>query len=162
MKRILPILILAIVILGCKKDKTTPPCTNVSMVGERETFVGKWRWYKTSVREWFDVGPDIFHDYTPTTEGFEYYFIISENGVFKSYRDNVLENDFLMSYANFEINGEMNNVLTTALNCSSLELSLVESNLNSTDDSVFIYEYPLNFYNEVEQRESKVNYFVRE
>jgi hypothetical protein len=114
------------------------------------------------VREWFDIGPDTSHDYTPLTEGFDYYFTISEDGYFKSYRDGVLEDEFILSSVDFEIVGSNSNVLVLKLDCGSYEMGLIKENTNLTNDTIACLEYPLNFYNEIEKRESKDNFFVRE
>lgn len=154
---------LIVVLASCKKDTPDLPCSGVDMTqNSREVFVGTWRWYKTTVREWFDVGSDYFHDYTSTTEGFEFYFTISEDGYFKSYRDGILEDQFLLSYVNFELDGESSNVLALSIDCTVDEISLDESNLNTFDDSITVDEFPLNFYNSVEKRESVTNFFIRE
>jgi len=66
------------VLVSCKKDQ---PCSGIDFSqNDREVFVGKWRWYKSTVTEWLDVGPDVFRDYMPATEGFEYHITLSIDG----------------------------------------------------------------------------------
>jgi hypothetical protein len=165
MKSILFIALSLILLVACKKDKIPepePPCTGVTLSGDRSAFVGTWRWYKTVVREWFDIGPDLSHEYTPITEGFEYYITISEDGKFKSYRDGILEDDFILSAVDYEIFVASGGGMVFKIDCTPNEVGFIYSTLNPQVDSIASPEYPLNFYNEIEKRESKDNYFVRE
>ena len=87
-------------LLSCKKDKVPPICTGISMLGDRSVFAGKWRWYKTTIEQWFDLGPSIYSDYTPHTpqsQGFEYYFTISTDGQFKGCKNGQLLDSFILS-----------------------------------------------------------------
>jgi hypothetical protein len=166
MGKTLIILLTLVIIVACKKDvapEPEPPCSSINMtLNEREVFVGTWRWYSTTVREWFDVGPSVFHYYTPATEGFDYYFTISQDGKFKSYRDGVLEDEFMMSSVDFELAGASYNVLTLKIDCGESEFDLRKPTTNVTNDSIGTFYCPLNFYDPIERRESNVNYFVRE
>ncbi|MFT5779635.1 MAG: hypothetical protein ACI837_002594 [Crocinitomicaceae bacterium] len=132
------------------------------MSADRAVFVGTWRWYKTSVREWFDVGPDQFHEYTTVTEGFDYYFTISTDGNYKGYIDGVLEYDFILNLVDYEIFTEAGSAMALKTNCSNNEITFGNLTPNPMSDTIHHREYPLNFYNESERRESITNYFVRE
>jgi hypothetical protein len=163
MNRALLIPLILVSIFSCKKDKVEAPCTNVSMVGERERFVGKWKWYNTIVEEWFDVGPSIFHNYTPASEGFQYYFTISQSGDFKGYRNDTLVHDFLLTGVPEEnFNGVDFDYFLTKINCGVEELDFQQWVWYNTKDSLFTGNYPFDFRDEIEQRESKQNFFVRE
>jgi hypothetical protein len=165
MKSILFIALSLILLVACKKDKIPepePPCTGVTLSGDRSPFVGTWRWYNTVVREWFDIGPDTSHDYTPLTEGFEYYITISQNGEFKSYRDGILEDDFILSAVDYEIFVASGGGMVFKIDCTPNEVGFVYMTSAEPVDSILCDDYPLNFYNEAEKRESIYNYFVRE
>jgi hypothetical protein len=163
MGKIVGLLICILIVLSCKKDKTPEPCTGISMVGERERFVGKWKWYKTIVQEWFDVGTPIYHDYTPVTEGFDYYFTISSDGLYKGYRNDTLIHDFMMTGEPEEIfNGYPVDVFKAKLDCAEEELEFIHWVWNDQEDTIYQLKYPLNFRDEELQLESKNNYFVRE
>lgn len=154
------LLMIVLLLAGCKKDH---PCSGIDMTqNSREVFVGKWRWYKTTVREWFDVGPDVFHDYTPVSEGFEYCFILSETGEFVSYRNGIEEMDLILSEVLYEVVGENSSGLIARFDCSSGQLEFTKLTSNISNDSIKLEQFPLKFYNETEQRESIVNFFVRE
>jgi hypothetical protein len=161
-KKVIIVLLSTILFFACRKDKVSTVCTGISMSGNKEVFVGKWKWYKTYVKEWFDVGTPIYHIYTPITEGFEYYFSISENGIFKGYRNDSLIHEFILDNVDFEGFGTSVNALTLSVNCSNDEINLRQIPINATDDSVYLYEYPLNFLDVPNKLESKQNFFVRE
>jgi len=164
MKNLGTILITLLLLLACKKDKVPPPCIGVSMTGERTLFVGTWHWYRTSVEEWFDIGPSIYYDYTPQTEGFDYYFTISEDGFYKGYRNNVLVHDIILSSVEFEIFGGLNTSgMSFILDCGEYDFfSLVMQNSNVTQDTIHTREYPLNFDDQENHLKSGQNYFVKE
>ena len=164
MKTLGTISIALLLLLSCKKDKVPPPCTGVSMTGERTLFVGTWHWYRTSVEEWFDIGPSIYYDYTPQTEGFDYYFTISEDGFFKGYRNDVLVEDIVLSIVEFENFGGVNtNGMRFSLNCDQFDvLGLTMFSSNVTQDTILTREYPLNFDDQENHLKSGQNYFVKE
>lgn len=84
MKSYLSIAIILLLLVSCIKEDYRPECTPMSFTEvQSSNLVGKWRWYKTDIEQWFDVGPSFFYEVTPQSEGFEYYFIISEDGLFK-------------------------------------------------------------------------------
>jgi len=134
------------------------------MTGERTLFVGTWHWYRTSVEEWFDIGPSIYYDYTPQTEGFDYYFTISEDGLYKGYENNVLVHDIILSSVEFEIFEGLNSSgMRFSLNCDQYNiLELVMSSSNVTEDTIYTREYPLNFDDQENHLKSALNYFVKE
>jgi hypothetical protein len=159
-------LLTLVILLACKKDvvpEPEPPCSSINMtLNDREVFVGTWRWHSTTVREWFDVGPSIYHDYTPITEGFEYYFTLSEDGKFKSYRDGVLEDEFILSSVDYELFGINYNLLQLNIGCTESKFDLGQAISNVTNDSIRTFYCPLNFYDPIARRESNLNFFVRE
>ncbi|MDX2359249.1 MAG: hypothetical protein QNK23_00490 [Crocinitomicaceae bacterium] len=150
-------------LVSCKKDQTPEPCTSVSMAGEREMFVGTWRWYSTVVEEWFDLGPSIQHDYTPQNQGFEYYFVIDVDGTYKGYRDNVLVDDFLLSSIAFEIFGGTNSSgMDLRLDCGSKALELIIYSSNIQNDSLHSPNYPLSFDDQENHLIARQNFFVKQ
>lgn len=163
MGKILIRILLGLVLLSCNKDKVHEPCKGVEMEGEKSKLIGKWVWYLTIVEEWFDVGPSIYHDYNPQNQGFEYYFTISQDGIFQGYRNDSLIDFILLSSVEFE---NFQNSPTYAIefvnNCDIDRTSLYQNSWNTTNDSIFSLQYPLNFNNEVNHLRSKINYFVKE
>jgi len=140
-------------------------CTGVAMTGERELFVGKWRWYNTLVEEWFDVGPSNWLYYTPQNQGFEYYFTVSVEGEFKGYQNGVLIHSFILSSINdehFDVSGSPTNSMTLKLDCTTSNLDLRQYSTNLTDDSIHTVLYPFNFDDQENHLRSKINYFVKE
>jgi len=164
MKNLGTILITLLLLLSCKKDKVPPPCSGVSMTGERTLFVGTWHWYETIVEEWFDIGPSINYYYTPQTEGFTYYFTISEDGHFRAYENDLLVEDLILSEVQFEIFGGQNTSgMQLHLNCENTEmLDLTMPSSNVTNDSIWSRRCPLNFDDQENHLKSGPNYFVKE
>lgn len=111
-KKIIIVLLGFLLLLACKKDQTQGACSGVQMTGSKEVFVGKSIWYNTVVKEWFDVGTPIYHDYTPATEGFNYYFVITEDGKYKGYKNDTLIHDFILDKIDFESFNPSLNALT--------------------------------------------------
>ena len=133
------------------------------MTGERELFVGKWRWYGTTVMEWFDVGNPIFHNYTPQNQGYEYYCTISTDGIYRGYRNDTLIHDLILSKVDFEIfNGVNTSGMNINLNCLDNLIELNHLSLNLTKDTISIGQYPLNFKDDENHLESLRNFFVKE
>ena len=134
------------------------------MTGERTLFVGTWHWYRTSVEEWFDIGPSIYYDYTPQTEGFTYYFTISEDGHFRAYENDLLVENLILSEVQFENFGGVNtSAMRFSLNCDELTIfDIVMSSSNVTKDTIDTREYPLNFDDQENHLKSALNYFVKE
>ena len=164
MGKVITLLFCLSLLASCKKDKVPPPCSGVSMTGERTLFVGTWHWYRTSVEEWFDIGPSIYYDYTPQTEGFDYYFTISEDGFFKGYRNNVLVEDIVLSEIFGEIFGGQNTSgMSFRRNCAEYDMfDIVMQSSNVTEDTIHTREYPLNFDDQENHLKSGQNYFVKE
>jgi len=164
MGKVITLLFCLSLLASCKKDKVPPPCSGVSMTGERTLFVGTWHWYRTSVEEWFDIGPSIYYDYTPQTEGFDYYFTISEDGFFKGYRNNVLVEDIVLSEIVGEIFGGQNiSAMTFSRNCAEYDMfDIIMQSSNVTQDTIHTREYPLNFDDQENHLKSALNYFVKE
>ena len=163
MKNIGAISLTFMLLLSCKKDKVPEPCTGVSMSGDRERFVGTWRWDSTLVEEWFDVGSSIYFYYTPETEGFEYYFTISQSGEYMGYKNNALIHKFLMSKPISEVySNQTVNAISVTKDCSSEEFDVRQFGSNITNDSIYQFAYPLNFDDQANHLRSVRNYFVRE
>ena len=151
------------VLFACKKDKVPVPCSGVSMTGERQLFVGTWHWYSTTVEEWFDIGPSIYHDYTPQNQNFEYYFDISQDGIFTAYENGSIKQQFVLGGVDFEnLDASIVNVITFNKDCSESLLDIRQSAFNLTDDTIYLLEYPLNFDDQVNHLRTGRNYFVRE
>lgn len=148
-------------LFSCKKDKVFS-CEGISMTGDRAFFVGKWRWYKTRVSEWFDLGPDITSEYTPQNQGFDYFFTISQDGIYKGYRNNVLIHNIVFNNVDYEyFNGVSAHLIQFNVDCSS-ELISFDNTINLNNDTITTAAYPFNFYDEVNQLKSNSNYFMRE
>ncbi len=163
MHKTLTIILLSFLTLGCEKDKTIPLCSGVSMTNERALFVGTWHWYGTTIEEWFDVGVSNYYEYTPQSEGFDYYFTISENGILKGYRDSVLQHDFKLSKIEHEnFSGSTTNVMQFNINCSSYSLELFKFVSVVTNDTIHTSKLPLNFVDNANHLRSHRNHFVRE
>src|SRR3989338_5840187 len=161
--RLLLFILLLVLLMSCKKDKVPPPCTGVSMAGDRELFVGKWRWYNTLVEEWFDVGPSNWLSYNPQNQGFEYYFTISADGIFKGYRNDTLIEEFILNKVTFEVyNGQTCDLIEFTKDCSESTIDLTHYYFNTTNDSIWTSLFPFNFDDQENHLESKLNYFVKE
>ena len=155
--------LIALSFTSCKKDKVPEPCTGVTLEGEETVYVGKWRWYKTRIRQWFDIGTDYFYDVTPSSEGFEYYCLISSNGIFEGYRNDTLVDKFILSSVDYELfSSSTINGITFLINCETEMLSLSHLNPETNEDTIRIYELPLFYKNDTEKKETIRNYFVRE
>ncbi|MBL1279745.1 MAG: hypothetical protein COA33_005710 [Fluviicola sp.] len=149
-------------LFSCKKDKVFS-CEGISMSGDRSVFVGKWRWYKTRVEQWFDVGPSIYSDYTPQNQGFEYFFTISEDGLYKGYKNNTLIHNVVLNNVDYEtFTGGGVDGMRVNINCTSEQIELLRDTPSSITDSIDQNIYPLNFEDQDNQLRSKYNYFVRE
>lgn len=164
-KKLVYILYIGLVLFSCKKDKVPTPvvCSGVSMTGDRELFVGTWRWYNTIVEEWFDIGPSNWLSYNPQNQGFEYYFTISSDGIFKGYRNGILEEEIILSDVSFEsFNGPQSEVMSFNTNCTSAIVAFNHWTSNITNDTIISEYYPFNFDDQENHLESKLNYFVKE
>jgi len=163
MDKIVRISFLLLIIFSCKKDKVPPPCAGVSMTGDRELFVGKWRWYKTLVVEWFDVGPSNYYEYTPQNQGYTYYFVITVDGIYKGYRNDTLIHDFLLSTVDFEkFNGSTADVMEIFMDCNSDKMDLTHFIANTTADTIQSLKFPLQFNEQQTHLYTGHNHFVRE
>lgn len=151
-----------LLLIGCTKDKT---CSSVSMTGERFMFVGKWRWYRTIVEEWFGVGNPYYSYYTPQNQNMNYYFEISLAGEYRGYKDEVLVHSFLLSDVEFEYFGgyPTDGTLLSKLTCSDDEIELGHKYYNTTKDTIYCFQYPFNFDDEQTNyyKKSLTNWFVK-
>ena len=155
--------LIALSFTSCKKDKVPEPCTGVTLEGEETVYVGKWQWYKTRIRQWFDIGTDYFYDVTPSSEGFEYYCLISSNGIFEGYRNDTLVDRFILSSIEFEqFTDTIVNGMTFNLDCSVKMLNISHLYPLNNSDSIRIHEYPIKFTDEVAKKQSVINFLVRE
>lgn len=163
MGKVISVILLSVVVFSCKKDKIPEPCQGISMSGNKAMLIGTWRWYNTSVEEWFDIGSPIYHDYTPFSEGFDYYFTIDIHGNFKGYENGELRDQHIFSSINSEIwNGSIVNGIEFGTDCLNEDLQIRQFSSNVTNDSIYIFKYPLNFDDEINHLRTKRNYFVRE
>jgi len=152
-----------LLLVSCKKDKVPPPCMGISMTGDRELFVGKWRWYSTTVEEWFDVGPSNYLNYTPQNQGFEYYFTISFDGLFKGYRNDTLIEQFVLDQVVYEsYNGQPVEAIQFTKNCTNTTMDLSHYYINATNDSIWTTLFPINFDDQENHLKSLRNFFVKE
>ncbi len=150
-------------VFSCEKDKTPLPCTGISMTGEKSRYIGKWRWYKTIVQEWFDIGNPIYHDYTPQNQQFDYYFTISADGTFKGYRYDTLVDSYILSGVELEIfQGSSTYGIELQTDCTAQTLTIYQYAWNVSNDSIFSLQYPLNFKDDENHLESLRNFFVKE
>ena len=162
MGKIITIVFCISLLFSCKKEKVPEPCEGVAMTtGDRDFFVGKWRWYKTSVEQWFDIGPSIYSDYTPQNQGFDYFFTISTDGLYKGYKNNVLIHNIVLSNVDSEFFGVSVNLIQFNINCTS-DLVYFDNSINLNNDTITTAAYPFNFYDEENQIKSNSNYFMRE
>ncbi len=163
MGKIIGLLFCITILFSCKKDKVPFPCTGISMLGDRSVFIGKWRWYKTTIEQWFDLGPSIYSDYTPQNQGFEYYFTISTNGIYKGYKDGILIENFIMNDVYAEsFWSTTRSVMGIMIECSSNQFRLGIDQPLINNDSLDFIEQPYNFDDPINKLRSKINYFVRE
>jgi hypothetical protein len=91
------------------------------------------------------VGPDLYHNYTPATEGFDFYFTLSQNGKFESYRNGLLEDKFVLSSVEYENVGQNFNLLLLKINCNENEFDLDKLVSNITNDTIRTFYCPINF-----------------
>ncbi len=133
------------------------------MTGNREIFAGTWRWYETDIERWYDIGNSDFFKWTPDSVGYDYYFTISENGLFKGYRNDTLIHDFILNSVYFESYSGVNaDAIELTYNCSTDRISLVHWKSNPTLDTLYSGEVPLNFDDEENHLRSHRNYFVKQ
>ena len=163
MRQTLILIFSGMLLFSCRKDKVPEPCTNVELKGKQLSVVGTWRWYKTWVNQTFASGNTYTFDYTPTTEGFNYYCVITEDGVYRGYKDSVLVHEHLMSSVRFENFDDVNrNAMSVYLDCYLDQLSLGVDNPSSNDSIIDIWEYPIRFDDELAKKYSKLNFFKRQ
>ena len=163
MRQVLIIVFLGTLLFSCKKDKVPVPCSGIEMIGERSKMVGTWRWYKTWVNQTFASGNTYTFDYTPDSEGFNYYCVISEDGWYKGYRDSVLVHEYLMSSVRFENFKDSNrNDLSAYLDCSMNRIGLGFNEASTNDTVIDVWEYPLRIDDEVTKKHSTLNFFKKQ
>lgn len=162
MGKVISVILLSVVVFSCKKDKIPEPCQGISMSGERSFYVGTWHWYSTTVEKWFDIGPSIYHDYTPNTQGYEYHIVISPDGVFKGYKNNSLVTERILSDVHFEyFNGISGHSIQLNMDCQD-DLLGFSNALTLSNDSINTYRFPLDFDDQENHLKSLRNFFVRE
>ena len=133
------------------------------MTGNREVFVGTWRWYETDIERWYDIGNSVFFKWTPDSVGYDYYFTISENGLFKGYRNDTLIHDFILSKVDFEYYfGSNSDVIVLNKNCSDETIGFSHWKTNLSIDTLNTGDLPLNFDDEENHLRSHRNYFVKQ
>lgn len=165
MRQILMFSFIMLLLPSCKKDKVPKgePCTNVELLVKRSEFVGTWRWQKTWVLQTFASGNTYTFDYTPATEGFDYYCVITADGKFLGYKDSVLvEEKNLTSVFYDDDNGYGDHTLASLLNCSENQLLMTFNYSDTTDDILKIREYPLNFDDPIQKKKTSHNFFKRD
>ncbi|MDX2359248.1 MAG: hypothetical protein QNK23_00485 [Crocinitomicaceae bacterium] len=160
MSKIIGVVFCTLLLFSCKKEQTPAPCEGICMSGERDFFVGTWHWYSTTVEEWFDLGSSVYHDYTPVTEGFNYYFTISNDGIYRGYENSTLVHEKILSSVEYE-NFNTANVIQLGMNCTGESISLSNA-LYLSSDSIRTVSYPLNFDDQENHLRTLYNYFVRE
>jgi len=162
MGKIITIVFCISLLFSCKKEKVPEPCEGVSMSGDRAFFVGRWKWYKTDIEEWFDIGPSIYSNYTPQNQGFDYFFTISTDGLYKGYKNNTLIHSIVLSNVDYEFfDGASQRIISLNLDCSS-EMINLSNTINLNTDTIHGFSYPFDFYDDVNQIKSSANYFMRE
>ncbi len=143
MRQVIVILFLGSLFFSCKKDKVPEPCTNVELTGKRASVVGTWRWYTTRVYQTFTSGTFPL-DYTPVTEGFNYYCVITADGKYKGYKDSVLVDEFSMTSIFYDNNNTIGVYRLAALrNCGEEQLDMTVFSSDSTEDVLALREFPI-------------------
>jgi len=163
MRQILMFIFLGTVLFSCKKDKVQPPCSGILITGERTKLLGTWRWYKTWVNQTFASGNTYTFDYTPDTEGYNYYFTISKDGIYRGYKDNVLIHEHVMSKkVNENFEHPITQYLETKVDCSDSGLRFIFNNYPQNFDTINLWEYPIRFDDEIANKHSKLNFFTKQ
>lgn len=163
MDKVIVIALLFVVVFSCKKDQTEEPCPTVCLTGERDKYVGQWRWVSTVVGEWFDIGPTIYHNYTPQNQGFDYFFILSSSGQYRGYRNGQLIEDYIISSVEFENHTATNSQgMRLRYDCLEVDLNVGFENPSVNQDTLFFTEKPLYFDDQENHLYTIRNYFVRE
>jgi hypothetical protein len=79
MKKLLLILVLIGLVYSCKKEK---------LEGDKEIFIGKWKWiYTTHIHSFCDSDPNYTDILNPESEGAKYSMKFFENGIVKYYEN---------------------------------------------------------------------------
>lgn len=163
MKVIWIILLLALSFTSCKKDKVPEPCVSVSMDGDRDILVGKWRWYNSKIEEWFDIGSSVYHNYNPQNQGFNYHLEILSSGIIKHYKNDTLIRTSIMSEVSYEnFTSTIVNGVRVELDCTLEEINFSIKNPQTNQDSSSVLEFPFNFVDNANRLRSLENFFVRE
>ncbi len=153
-------------LVSCEKDKVpepTPPCTGVPMTGNREIFVGTWRWYETDIERWYDIGNSVFFKWTPDSVGYDYYFTLSTDGLFKGYRNDTLIHDYILNRVDFEYFADpYTEVIALNTNCTNEILGFSHYKSNFSMDTLNTNDLPLNFDDQENHLYSGRNYFVKQ
>lgn len=163
MRQIVILFFLGSVLFSCKKEKVPEPCTNVTLTGQRASVVGTWRWYKTWINQIDASGSTFTYDVTPTTEGFNYYCIISADGKYKGYKDSILVDEHnLTSIFVDKDNGFGDYSLASLLDCGEEQLVMTLYSTDSTEDILKLREFPIYFDDPVQKKKSSYNFFKRD
>ena len=153
-----------VLLLSCIKEDYPPECTPKELTEvQKSNFGGKWRWYSTTVEEWFDVGQSIYHYYTPQNQGFEYYFIITDEGRYKGYQNDTLVHDFILNKnTNYFSNNNFLYGVSFSTDCSVFGLSFSKNIPNQSLDTLSTISFPIYILDDENHLNSLRNSFVRE
>jgi hypothetical protein len=151
-------------LLGCIKEDYPPECVPRNLTElQKSNFGGKWRWFETDIEQWFDFGPSNYLDYTPQSQGFEYYFIINDEGMFRGYRNDSLVHEFVFNRSTSHTNSnEILYRITFKYDCIDFDINFTKLLSSLNLDTITTQSFPINFNDEENHLISKRNYFVRE
>lgn len=163
-KNVMLSFLLICALFGCIKEDYPPECVprELSEI-QKSNFGGKWIWNKTVIEEWFDVGPSNFFEITPQSEGFEYYFVLTDEGMFRGYRNDTLIHELILNKSTVSsIDDQKLASVNFNIDCTNLELILSRFPQVYHLDTLFTFSYPISFYDGENQLRSRANTFVRE
>ena len=163
-KKLALYLLLLIVLSGCIKEDYPPECVPRELTEiQKSNFGGKWIWNKTVMEEWFDVGPSNYYNITPQSEGFEYYFILTNAGMYRGYRNDTLIHELILNKSTISSIDEQTLAgVSFNVDCTNLTLSLSRFPQGYHLDTLFTFSYPILFNDELNHLRSRANTFVRE
>lgn len=104
---------------SCKKDTLEPEleCKAISQLGE--WYTGKWVWHHTTMNT-----PDSSYQLNPSNS-YEYYFTISEDKVYRGYKDGILVDNFLISRDSYMSLSPTSEFLTIFEDCTNEHFRLI-------------------------------------
>ena len=88
---VIGVVVLFMLMTSCKKEtlEQEPTCQDINHLGS--WYTGKWIWERTEI-----ITPDSSYQLNPSNS-YEYYFTISEDKIYRGYKNGVLVDNFLIS-----------------------------------------------------------------